>query len=97
MRPAPDPPGATDAALPPLVRRCAIDKAQSVCYIAPSFGGPLAQLVEQLTLNQRVVGSNPTRPTNRINSLAAPTYSRNIPRHHHGITRLRLSRQSATP
>jgi hypothetical protein len=25
--------------------------------------GPLAQLVEQLTLNQRVVGSNPTRPT----------------------------------
>jgi hypothetical protein len=63
MRPAPDPQGATDAALPPLVRRCAIDKAQSVCYIAPSFGGPLAQLVEQLTLNQRVVGSNPTRPT----------------------------------
>ena len=26
--------------------------------------GPLAQLVEQLTLNQLVVGSNPTRPTN---------------------------------
>ena len=25
--------------------------------------GPLAQLVEQLTLNQRVVGSIPTRPT----------------------------------
>ena len=25
--------------------------------------GPLAQLVEQLTLNQRVVGSSPTRPT----------------------------------
>ena len=25
--------------------------------------GPLAQLVEQLTLNQLVVGSNPTRPT----------------------------------
>ena len=25
--------------------------------------GPLAQLSEQLTLNQRVVGSNPTRPT----------------------------------
>jgi AraC-like DNA-binding protein len=34
-----------------------------LCYIAPSFGGPLAQLVEQLTLNQRVVGSSPTRPT----------------------------------
>ena len=27
------------------------------------FHGPLAQLVEQLTLNQLVVGSNPTRPT----------------------------------
>ncbi len=27
------------------------------------FGGPLAQLAEQLTLNQRVVGSTPTRPT----------------------------------
>src|SRR5690606_16630055 len=26
--------------------------------------GPLAQLVEQLTLNQLVVGSSPTRPTN---------------------------------
>ena len=28
--------------------------------------GPLAQLVEQLTLNQRVVGSNPTRPTTTL-------------------------------
>jgi hypothetical protein len=27
------------------------------------FLGPLAQLVEQLTLNQLVVGSIPTRPT----------------------------------
>jgi hypothetical protein len=27
------------------------------------FIGPLAQLVEQLTLNQLVVGSIPTRPT----------------------------------
>jgi hypothetical protein len=27
------------------------------------FKGPLAQLVEQLTLNQLVVGSIPTRPT----------------------------------
>ena len=33
--------------------------------VHPSFhhNGPLAQLVEQLTLNQRVVGSKPTRPT----------------------------------
>ncbi len=28
--------------------------------------GPLAQMVEQLTLNQRVVGSSPTRPTIRL-------------------------------
>ncbi len=28
------------------------------------LGGRIAQLVEQLTLNQRVVGSNPTAPTN---------------------------------
>ena len=30
-------------------------------------GGPLAQLVEQLTLNQRAVGSTPTRPTKFLN------------------------------
>lgn len=30
----------------------------------PRFPGPLAQLVEQLTLNQLVEGSNPSRPTN---------------------------------
>lgn len=28
--------------------------------------GPLAQLVEQATLNRQVVGSSPTWPTNRI-------------------------------
>ena len=28
--------------------------------------GPLAQLVEQVTLNHLVVGSSPTRPTRRI-------------------------------
>jgi hypothetical protein len=33
------------------------------------FEGPLAQLVEQLTLNQLVVGSIPTRPTNQANDL----------------------------
>ena len=31
-------------------------------------GGPLAQLVEQLTLNQRAVGSTPTRPTKFLNN-----------------------------
>ena len=39
------------------------------CRVKVRFGvevflcGPLAQLVEQLTLNQLVVGSIPTRPT----------------------------------
>jgi hypothetical protein len=33
-----------------------------VCWLKGLFG-PLAQLVEQLTLNQLVVGSIPTRPT----------------------------------
>ena len=32
-------------------------------------GGRIAQLVEQLTLNQRAVGSSPTAPTNQINAL----------------------------
>ena len=32
--------------------------------------GPLAQLAEQLTLNQRVAGSNPARPTSKIKGLA---------------------------
>ena len=31
--------------------------------------GPLAQLVEQLTLNQRVGGSKPPRPTNNSRGL----------------------------
>ena len=31
--------------------------------IAHHFCGPLAQLVEQLTFNQLVAGSNPARPT----------------------------------
>jgi hypothetical protein len=35
--------------------------ASSVLEI--KYLGPLAQLVEQLTLNQLVVGSIPTRPT----------------------------------
>src|SRR4029078_18723 len=35
-----------------------------------STSGRIAQVVEQLTLNQRVVGSSPTAPTNQINHLA---------------------------
>ena len=34
-----------------------LSRVECVCF------GPLAQLVEQLTLNQLVVGSIPTRPT----------------------------------
>ena len=48
--------------------------AGSSPVVHPTFGvwfvewfiGPLAQLVEQLTLNQLVVGSIPTRPTNSL-------------------------------
>ena len=32
--------------------------------------GCIAQLVEQLTLNQRVAGSSPATPTNKINEIA---------------------------
>ena len=34
------------------------------------LSGPLAQLVEQLTFNQWVTGSNPVRLTTKINDLA---------------------------
>ncbi|MDB5495862.1 MAG: hypothetical protein JWP86_3199, partial [Phenylobacterium sp.] len=36
-----------------------------------SRDGCIAQLVEQLTLNQRVVGSNPTAPTIILSTKAA--------------------------
>ena len=36
--------------------------------------GPLAQLVEQLTFNQWVTGSNPVRLTTKINDLAEIIY-----------------------
>ncbi len=43
---------------------------KSLIHLREVFDGPLAQLVEQLTLNQRVVGSIPTRPTiNNTNSM----------------------------
>ena len=47
--------------------------------------GRIAQLVEQLTLNQRAVGSSPTAPTNEIKVLEA------------NQTGLRRSRNSADP
>ena len=35
----------------------------------PSWDGRIAQVVEQLTLNQRVVGSSPTAPTKDFKGL----------------------------
>ena len=45
--------------------RFVITQTQSSIYgiVTEVHGGPLAQLVEQLTLNQRVAGSIPARPT----------------------------------
>ena len=45
--------------------RFAITKTRSSIYgiVTEGHRGPLAQLVEQLTLNQRVAGSSPARPT----------------------------------
>jgi hypothetical protein len=40
-------------------------RQMGVISAIPQGGGPLAQLVEQLTLNQWVVGSNPTGPTKK--------------------------------
>ena len=45
---------------PARSRRCAVG----------DFDGRIAQLVEQLTLNQRVLGSSPSAPTIEINDLA---------------------------
>ena len=38
----------------------------------PALAGRIAQLVEQLTLNQRVPGSSPGASTNIFNGLAPP-------------------------
>src|SRR5262249_59934197 len=53
-----------------------LDSGNSLCYrTQPLRGdrgrhsGRIAQLVEQLTLNQRVPGSSPGAPTNKINHL----------------------------
>jgi hypothetical protein len=54
-----------------------LDSAQGLCYMPGltreprprDFDGRIAQLVEQLTLNQRVVGSSPTAPTIEINEI----------------------------
>ena len=46
-----------------------VDKPPGGCDIRRR-GGRIAQLAEQLTLNQRVPGSSPGAPTNEINGLA---------------------------
>ncbi len=46
--------------------KCLTAKANRRIIIAV---GSLAQLVEQLTFNQLVAGSNPARPTNKIKHL----------------------------
>ena len=38
-------------------------------YLRVGLVGRIAQVVEQLTLNQRVVGSSPTAPTNDFKNL----------------------------
>ncbi len=45
-----------------------LDRPRLDRYIPPSRG-PVAQLVEQLTFNQWVTGSNPVGLTNKINGL----------------------------
>ncbi len=61
---------------PGAVPERALQPMRRLLHAAPRPGTPigcdgrLAQLVEQLTLNQRVVGSRPTAPTITINDLA---------------------------
>jgi hypothetical protein len=47
----------------PVVHPTFDDGCESSSALLDKVFGPLAQLVEQLTLNQLVVGSIPTRPT----------------------------------
>ncbi len=48
----------------------AISANEHACDQARSgLDGPLAQLVEQLTLNQRVTGSIPVRPTKYLKNI----------------------------
>src|SRR4029077_8530415 len=52
-----------------------LDSGNSLCYRTEPFRGGIfgriAQLVEQLTLNQRVPGSSPGAPTKYINKIKA--------------------------
>src|SRR5690349_6981938 len=58
-----------------------LDRGVRLCYRRPPAGnrtgsGRIAQLVEQLTLNQRVQGSSPCAPTNHVNHLEPSTRRR---------------------
>ena len=58
---------------------CRLDSARRLCYMPGltrerrprDFDGRIAQLVEQLTLNQRVQGSSPCAPTIEIKHLSS--------------------------
>ena len=65
-----------EAEIPSMIRKSGnrfsdriMRKIISVSAISDGARGRIAQVVEQLTLNQRVVGSSPTAPTNKFNSL----------------------------
>ena len=47
----------------PVVHPNSVGRVRVRQFVCMCLFGPLAQLVEQLTLNQLVVGSIPTRPT----------------------------------
>src|SRR5262249_31555243 len=49
--------------------RCYRQGGTALLYARPSRIGRIAQLVEQLTLNQRVAGSSPAAPTKLLNHL----------------------------
>src|SRR5262249_37930519 len=60
-----------------LIPSPSLDSGNSLCYRTPpaqpagaKISGRIAQLVEQLTLNQRVPGSSPGAPTNKSKDLA---------------------------
>jgi hypothetical protein len=61
-----------------------LDSARRLCYMPGltrerrprDFDGRIAQLVEQLTLNQRVQGSSPCAPTIEIKDLAIIPFDR---------------------
>jgi hypothetical protein len=50
----------------PVVHPNSVGRVRVRQFVCLGLFGPLAQLVEQLTLNQLVVGSIPTRPTNSL-------------------------------